>query len=307
MRPVGVGLAGLGRWGRRYLDVLRQLPEIELRACAEPDSAARRAADPTRAVAGLAELLADSSIRAVIIATPPATHYELARTALESGRNVLVEKPMAETAAEAAELAALAERHGLVLAVGHTPLYAPGFAALRERFAHGSLGQARRAVAVRTSSGPEPRPQSDGVLADLAAHDIAMAISLLGPTLAGCCRPLGNGARRYRLEFESGCRLDGVAAWRRPPHSRRFTLFGTRAVGRLNELPAGPQADSPLGRQCADFIACCRNRTAPLSNARLGAAVVAALEQIQRNVELQAVAGRPQTGRRPCETHRSSI
>lgn len=280
MRPFGIGLAGLGRWGRRYLEVLRRLPDAQVRLCADPDREACRASGSIRAVHDFAGLLADRNVRAVIIATPPATHYRLARQALESGRDVLVEKPMAETAAEALELTKLAQEHSLVLAVGYTALYTPGFSRLQDELAQGQLGSIRRAVAVRTSSGPARRPLHNGVLADLAGHDIAIALALLGPVRAGRHWTVRSGTCRYVLQFTSGIRLDGIAAWRQPPHSRRFTVLGRNGTRRIAEPPADPDPSSPLGRQCADFINCCRNRTTPLTDSRLGAAVVSVLEQL---------------------------
>uniref|UniRef100_A0A7C4CA19 Gfo/Idh/MocA family oxidoreductase n=1 Tax=candidate division WOR-3 bacterium TaxID=2052148 RepID=A0A7C4CA19_UNCW3 len=286
MRPLGIGLAGLGRWGRRYLETLKQLPGVELRRCADPDAAARSAAGPTPVVADFASLLADEAIRAVVIATPPDTHYALACAALESGRDVLVEKPLAATATEASRLSALAQQRGLVLAVGHTALYTQGYARLRQQLECGNLGCIRRAVAVRTSSGPTRPPATDGVLADLAGHDIAIALTLLGPARSGRAWRLHPTTCRYRLDFASGARLDGIAAWCSPPHARCFTLVGTRAVGRTDEnrtsiTPAPADSrQSPLWRQCADFVTCCRTRSAPQSDGRLGAAVVATLEEI---------------------------
>ena len=77
-------------------------------------------------------MLGDPSIEAVAIATPVGTHYELARAALEAGKHVFVEKPLAASAAEAAELVALARELGLVLMTGHTFLYSPPVNLIRD-------------------------------------------------------------------------------------------------------------------------------------------------------------------------------
>ena len=78
------------------------------------------------------EVLADPTVDAVSIATPPATHHPLAKRALEAGKHVLVEKPLATTAADAEELVELAEREGLVLMPGHTFLYSAAVNKVRD-------------------------------------------------------------------------------------------------------------------------------------------------------------------------------
>jgi predicted dehydrogenase len=127
VRPVGIGLAGLGRWGRNYLKTLLALPECRLVAMADADQAIR---DRLSAETGIlvresaAELLSEPAVEAVVIATPDRTHCDLASAALEAGRDVLVEKPMTLTAIEAEVLVRRSEDKNVLLAVGHTAVFA---------------------------------------------------------------------------------------------------------------------------------------------------------------------------------------
>ena len=134
MRPVGIGLIGLGRWGRNYVKTLLALPECRLVAMVDADQAIRdrlcaETGIPVRESAD--ELLWEPAVEAVVIATPDRTHYSLASAALAAGRDVLVEKPMALEPDGAEALTEQAESSGRVLAVGHTAVYHPGFAELR--------------------------------------------------------------------------------------------------------------------------------------------------------------------------------
>ena len=274
--PLGIGLVGLGRWGRNYVKTLLALPECRLVATADASAEARtRAGQEFDIVARstIEELLTDPAIEALAIATPDRTHFSLAAAALATGRDVLVEKPMALEPQEAEALAVLAEVSGRVLAIGHTAVYHPGFAALVDKVAAEPLNTKRHASAVRTSSG-----YADGrsnPIQDLCPHDLAMAILLLGAPVAARAR-CGRAGIEYAVRFEDGALLDGRAEWCDPPHVRRFDVTGSGSMAEL-KYPAFDARSSPLGRQSLDFIECCRTRRQPLSDGRLGLEVTRCL------------------------------
>src|SRR6266540_6701981 len=122
--PLGVAVIGCGYWGP---NLVRNFAEIAgARVVAVSDLQAERMASiaaryPTvRTTTDHRDLLRDPAVEAVVIATPVSTHFELARQALEAGRHVLVEKPMATSCEEAERLIELAERRGRTLMVDHT-------------------------------------------------------------------------------------------------------------------------------------------------------------------------------------------
>ncbi len=276
MRPVGIGLAGLGRWGRNYLKTLLALPECRLVAAADADPAIRAAVAAQTGIAvseSAVQLLSDPAIEAVVIATPDRTHYALSAAALAAGRDVLVEKPMALEPVEAEALAEQAEADGRVLAVGHTAVYHPGFAQLMDEVRARPLDADRRASAIRTSSGYTDG-RSNPIL-DLCPHDIAMAVLLFGTPAEARAHTNGNGVE-YEVRFKGGALLNGHAEWREAPHLRRFELAGAgkALVDECGGCGSREIRDTPLGRQCLDFVECCRTRRQPLSSGRVGLAVV---------------------------------
>jgi predicted dehydrogenase len=286
VRPVGIGLTGLGRWGRNYVKTLLALPECRLVAVADADPAVRdRLADevdlPVRVSA--AELLSTPAIEAVVIATPDRTHYTLSAAALAAGRDILIEKPMALEPEEAEALAEQAESNGRVLAVGHTAVYHPGFAELVEELRSRPLDVQRRASAIRTSSGYADG-RSNPIL-DLCPHDIALAVLLFGTPAAARAHSSGKGVE-YEVEFEGDKLLNGKVEWREPPHARRFEVAGAKNA--LSDGTGSPDShdirETPLGRQCLDFIACCRTRRQPLSNGRVGLAVTRCLAALTASI-----------------------
>jgi predicted dehydrogenase len=129
MEPLKVAVVGYGYWGPNLVRNVVASCAMELAGLCERDQQradAFRARMPgVRVESDLEALLLDASIDAVIVATPPTTHYALCKRALMAGKHVLVEKPMAKTSAEARELQQIAEQRGLVMMPGHTFLYSP--------------------------------------------------------------------------------------------------------------------------------------------------------------------------------------
>ena len=118
---------GCGYWGPNLLRNFSALPNSHVKytvdASAERRTFVRSNFPKTEAVESADTVFNDPAVKAVIVATPAASHFELARRALDSGKHVFVEKPLATRAAEFDELGALAAKHGLVVIVGHTCIY----------------------------------------------------------------------------------------------------------------------------------------------------------------------------------------
>src|SRR5262245_3998750 len=123
----GVGLVGVGNWGANWLRTLATLPEADLRwACdLNPALLAKINTDhpKVRTTKSLDDLFRDPETRGIVVASSAPTHFVLAKRALEAGKDVMVEKPMALTAADAAELARVADGNDRVVMVGHLMEY----------------------------------------------------------------------------------------------------------------------------------------------------------------------------------------
>jgi predicted dehydrogenase len=170
---LGIGLIGAGYWGERLLRVFGSMEQCSVRSVADLDPATRARLDSRARVTGRAEdLWADPGIDAVLVATPPSTHYPLARAALRAGKHCWVEKPLALSASEAEDLVRLAESGGRALFVDETFLYDPLVRRAREWIRTGRLGRLHHVSFERLGMG-RIRRDSD-VWWNSAAHDLAI-------------------------------------------------------------------------------------------------------------------------------------
>jgi predicted dehydrogenase len=325
--PIGTVVVGYGYWGPNIVRNIIERPEYELVALCERDQA--RAAEfekrwPGQRVMGkYEEALADPDVEAVAIATPPHTHYSLVRQALEAGKQVLVEKPLARTAGEAAELVALSEEVERVLLPGHTFLYSPSVNKVKDLIDEDALGEIYFATSSRMNLGIYQR---DGVILDLAPHDLSILLYWLGKPLV---EVTANGRSVFQedvhetafmtLRFEGGAQANVQVSWLAPRKMRQMVVVGSQRMITYDdsvadepvrlydrglefaEPPAtfgeyqltyrtgdmvAPQVKpaEPLGLELADFASAIRKGTTPVSSPRLGLEVVFALQALERSL-----------------------
>ena len=181
---IEVAVVGAGHWGPNLIRNFENHTRSRVRWIVDIDRERLQAAQArfpgASCTTDFARALADRSVSAMVIATPTSTHAELTRAALESGRHVLVEKPLTTEAASARELNELAERSGLVLLVGHVFVHNPAVQWVKKRLAAGELGRLYYASSSRTNLGPIRTDVN--VSWDLAAQDIAIFDYWLGTT-----------------------------------------------------------------------------------------------------------------------------
>lgn len=184
-RPLRLGLAGAGRWGRNYIRTIVGFGDLRLArvASTNPQTAKRVPAD-CRIVKDWHDLIDPSALDGIIIATPPASHAEIARTAIRAGIAVLIEKPLALSAAEARAVRDLAVQRRVFAMVEHTHLFAPAFRALK-----GLVGRHGGVREIRSEASNRGPYRSDvSVLWDWGPHDVAMCLDLMqeAPASAAC-------------------------------------------------------------------------------------------------------------------------
>jgi predicted dehydrogenase len=189
------------------------------------------------------DLIGDSGVDAVVIATTVATHYELAMAALAAGKHVLVEKPFTADSAQAQELIDVAERRGLVLMVDHTFVYTPAVMKMRELTASGELGDIYYYDSVRINLGLFQHDVN--VLWDLAVHDLSIMDYVLGQQpVAVSATGLSHVPGRpeniaYMTMFFDGSLIAHVHAnWLAPVKVRRTLLGGSRRMIVFDDLEA---------------------------------------------------------------------
>ena len=196
--PIGIAVVGFGYWGPNVVRNIAERGDFRLVGLCERDDA--RAADFSRRYPGCAveqdvdALLLDPRVQAVSIATPPRTHYDLARRALEAGKHVMVEKPLATSAVHAEELIKIAKQVDRVLMPGHTFVYSPPVNKVRELIQSGELGDVYFITSSRMNLGLY---QPDGVISDLAPHDLSILLYWLD-------RPVTHVAAAGQSIFQDG-------------------------------------------------------------------------------------------------------
>lgn len=181
MAPLKYGLIGMGRWAREvHIPVLNQIERAEIVALSSRSEenlrrAAERAKGEPRLYRDYRQLLVDPEVEAVVICTPNHTHPQIAREALEAGKHVFCEKPLALTLEEHRELGRLAEERGLVLQVGFELRHAPMFLRLRRAVEEGEFGRLGLlwCCIVRGPLLPgwrADRAQSGGIIVEVLSH-----------------------------------------------------------------------------------------------------------------------------------------
>src|SRR5689334_13968949 len=143
-KEVGVAVVGLGYWGPNLLRVLGDNLEAEVRWICDLDPERlgkyRRRHPGARVTTKVDRVLSDPAVDAIIIATPVHTHYDLAARALEAGKHVFVEKPLAHSSELADDLAAIARDQRRILMCGHTFIYSPPVRAVKRLLEAGTVG-----------------------------------------------------------------------------------------------------------------------------------------------------------------------
>jgi predicted dehydrogenase len=324
--PVKVGVVGLGYWGPHLARNLQERPEAELTALCDI-SAERLSKHSTRhpnaaCYRDLDALLRDPEVEAVALATPVSTHHALAAATLEAGKHVFVEKPLAASSDEAAELIDLANRRGLVLMPGHTFLYSPPVRLIRSLIDSGELGDVYFISTSRVNLGLHQTDTS--VVWDLGPHDFSILRYWLDETpshasaLTRCCIfPSIPDVAFISLEFPSGTIAHVELSWLAPGKLRRTAIVGSRKMivyddtsnepvrifdsGVIPEDPATfgefrltyrtgdilskhVDAAEPLGLEMQDFCTAIRTGTVPLSSVDLGLEVVRMIESVDASL-----------------------
>ncbi len=240
-----VGAIGCGYWGPNLIRNFVELPETALVAVADIDRS-RLEQIQTRYpriefVTQRYEDLFDRGLDAVVISTPPQTHYEIARACLEQGLHVLVEKPMTTRSEDARQLIQLADERGLVLMVGHTFEYNSAVWALRDMIRMGDLGDIRYLDTVRVGLGLfHP---SLNVVWDLAPHDISILIHVLEEVPETVCtkgiasvQPSVEDVAYMTLDFPSGIMAHTRMSWLDPCKTRRITVVGSSKMAVYDDV-----------------------------------------------------------------------
>ncbi|MBA2269411.1 MAG: Gfo/Idh/MocA family oxidoreductase [Chthoniobacterales bacterium] len=281
MSKLRVGVVGVGHIGKNHARLYAEMENAEFAAIYDTDAekAAQLAQEFGTTAATSLEDFAER-VDAASVATPTSSHFEVARQLLEGGKHLLIEKPIAENAAHASEMARVAAERRLVLQVGHVERFNPVLSALEERLTHPRFIEAHRLS-------PYPNRSTDiGVVLDLMIHDLEIILHLVRSsvqTIDAVGVPVlsrGEDIANARLRFEDGCIANITSSRISPERMRKIRVFQEDAYLSLDyqnqtgevfrRTSTGISRDEveiergePLKRQLASFVECAATGRAP--------------------------------------------
>lgn len=316
---MSIAVVGSGYWGKNHVRNFLQLGALGM-VCDATESGratAKQIAPDVPVVSDLNEVLA-SDVKGVVIATPAATHFDVSKRALQAGKDVLVEKPLALTFEEGAELVEVARRHGRILMVGHVLEYHPAIAKLQELVTSGQLGNVRYVYSNRLSLGKVRLEEN--ALWSLAPHDVAIILRLVGRAPFQVSASGGSYVTQgiadttvTNLMFDGGVRGHIFVSWLNPFKEQRLVVVGDKKMATFDDVEktltlfdsrvdlqegqpvpikgegvAIPfDSDEPLRRECQAFLEAVGSRTAPLTDGESGLNVLAVLQAAQHSLDLE--------------------
>lgn len=316
---VKIAIVGGGYWGKNLVRNFYELGVLHTLCDTDPSVREECATKwPGLSTTGhFKQVLADPAISGVVIATPAATHYQMTKEALQLGKDVLVEKPLALTLKEGQDLAELAASLDRVLMVGHVLEYHPAVQKLGELIKNGELGRIRYVYSNRLNMGK--LRTEENVLWSFAPHDIAVIIRLLdempatvGATGGEYLNPDVADVTLTNLAFESGVNAHIFVSWLHPFKEQKLVVVGSKKMAvfddaakdnlvvyphRVNwvgRLPVAEKAEAeivnvpnlePLKEECRHFISCIHERKEPLTGADEAVKVLAVLSAAQDSLE----------------------
>ncbi len=345
MKDPHIAVLGCGYWGKNLVRNFAALGALRI-AC---DTDAAKVAElkekypDLRSTASYQEVLSDPNIQAVVIATPAATHHGHVREALEAGKDVFVEKPLALTRSDGRSLVALAQKTGRILMVGHLLRYHPGVRKLKELVDGGQLGKIQYVYSNRLNLGMIRTEEN--ILWSFAPHDISVILHLLGERPSRVQAQGGNYLHPERadvtvttLRFPSGVTGHIFVSWLHPYKEQKLVVVGDRGMAVFDDVAKERKltiyrhavewkgrvpvprreegedvpfpAEEPLRAECRHFLDCLETRQSPWTDGTEGLAVLEVLEACQQSLdgrkETQPAAA-PDPPKRPYFAHETAV
>jgi len=311
-----VAVIGVGHWGKNLVRNFYELGALAVLcdAAESVETKYRRLYPDIRFCRQFATVLSDASVKAVALATPAATHYEMAQSALRAGKDVFVEKPLAIDVTQGEELVRLAEMRGRILMVGHILRYHPAILRLRQFIHDGVLGKIHYLYSNRLNIGKIRTEEN--ILWSFAPHDISAMLSLLDemPTRVSCQGGAWLNENVFdvtlsHFDFPSGVQAHIFVSWLHPVKEQRLVVVGSEKMAVFddtaehklvlyphrvewrNRVPTAVKANGevidledlePLRAECQHFLNCVASRACPITNGAEGLGVLRVLDACQR-------------------------
>jgi len=317
---VGVALVGCGYWGRNVARNLHQMGCLDWIVDESPKvlEGAQASYRGVRTTRDFKRALRDAKLKAVALASPAALHYEMAKAALQAGKDVFVEKPLALRVPEAEELIGLARRRKRVLMVGHILEYHPAILKLKQLVEDGELGEIHYVYSNRANLGKVR--QEENILWSFAPHDIDVILLLMN-AMPEWATTSGESYLQHEiadvtmtcLGFPGKARAHIFVSWLHPLKEQKLVVIGSRKMaifddvvkdGKLRLFDKGidmkdgrpvvrqtsestlffPESE-PLREELLHFVDCIRTRRTPRTDGANGLRVLRVLDACQRSLE----------------------
>lgn len=331
---IKVGVVGCGYWGPNLIRNFRSLQDCQLKTMCDISEARLKHLKGLYPEVGCEtkydRMLEGDAHDAIVIATSVRFHYPMAKAALNAGKHVMIEKPLAASTAECEELIDIAKSKGVILMVGHTFLYSPPVRKIKEIVDSGDIGEIRYISARRLNLGLFQKDIN--VAWDLAPHDISVILYILGeqPKTINCngtahvTRGIEDVTTMY-LQFSKDRSAIIQSSWLDPRKVREMTIVGSKRMVVYDDL--APQEkikifdarverpphydtfaefhyayhygdiyapyikqDEPLKTECQHFLDCIKNGTTPITSGQKGLEVVRILEASSESLKLGGAA-----------------
>jgi len=315
-----IAVIGCGYWGKNLVRVFYELKA--LLAIYDKDK------DRTTIISekypdlvvynNLEDTLSDSRIQGVVISTPAATHYSLAKEALKANKDVMVEKPISLHYHEGEELVALARAQNRILMVGHVLIYHPAIIKLKELIDNGEIGKIHYICSNRLNFGKFRTEEN--ILWSFAPHDISVILYLLNEIPDSVSAHGGTYLHANvaditvtNLNFPSGVKSHIFVSWLHPFKEQKMVIIGDKKMILFNDVssreklvvyehkinwisrfpipcpekakPIAIEEKEPLKSECEHFIDCLQIRKIPLTDGNEGLRVLRILEACQKSFE----------------------
>lgn len=339
---IKVAVIGAGRWGRNHVKTFNQLEALSAVVDIDTQRRAELSIEypKVKVFDDLELLLENTNINAVSVATPAETHFTIAKRALEAGKHVLVEKPLALFSSQAEELSKIATSNKLILMVGHILLYHPAVKVMKEMIAGGQLGTLQYIYSNRLNLGTVRKEEN--ALWSFAPHDIALINYLVDAEPISVdakggifLQPGIHDVTVTHLMYPKNIVAHIHVSWLHPFKEQRLVVIGdknmlvfedSRPSDKLILYPKGIdwisgnpvprdggfevlpfEGEPPLTAECRHFIECIAQDRTPLTDGANGVAVLKVLEKAQKTLmEKPAPSATKPSHEKPYFVHPSS-
>ncbi|MBN1855476.1 MAG: Gfo/Idh/MocA family oxidoreductase [Dehalococcoidia bacterium] len=337
-----IAVVGSGYWGKNIVRNFIELGALRTVCDSNPIALNQFATlHDVKREPDYAEVLRDDAVSGVVLAVPARLHYPMALAALDAGKDVFVEKPLALTVRDGTELVEKATSRGRVLLVGHLLEYHPALLALKQLVSTGELGKIRYLHSNRLNLGKFRTEEN--ILWSFAPHDIAAILGLLGNELPVQVSAHGGSylsagvadVTMSTLTFASEARAHIFVSWLHPFKEQRLVVVGDQKMAEFADTdpsdklkvydhhvqwvdripmpirgearPIAYSSEEPLRLECQDFLNCIKDRARPRADGEQALRVLKVLAACQASLQNGGIVVSPGQSGKECFAHETAI